>query len=366
LLGLDHQIQAKGVDSAVPPGTISDLGSIGLEGSSVKNLDPIEWLLAEDENNPSVRYFAVRDLLDRPESDAQVRQARSAIMRTGPVPAILDAQEPEGYWVKSGSGYSPKYRSTVWSLLILAELAAHLDDDRVRRGCDYLLDHGRAQNGAFSAYRKPVPSGAFHCLNGNMVFALQRLGFADDPRLREARDWLARSIVGEQPITYYASAVAAPGFACGVNGGLPCAWGANKAVRALLDVPTGARDSLVQSALEASAEFLLSRDPAVADYPYTERVSTTWFKPGFPLSYWSDVLETVSNLVRLGYGEDPRVRNCIEWVVDQQGKDGRWKLKNDLNGKMWVDIGKRGKPSKWVTLRVLKVLKATGLYEPAR
>jgi len=47
----------------------------------------------------------------------------------------------------------------------------------------------------------------------------------------------------------------------------------------------------MERAIEVGAEFLLSRDPAVADYPYTKRVSSTWFKFGFPLSYWSDVLE---------------------------------------------------------------------------
>ena len=330
----------------------------------MNNPDPIHWLLEEDRNNPSVRYLALRDLLDLPESDARVHRARSAIMRQGPVPKILEAQDPEGYWVKPGSGYSPKYRATVWSLLILGELAADPDDARVRQGCDYLLDHGRAQNRAFSAYRKPIPSGALHCLNGNMIFALQRLGFGDDPRLREARDWLARSIVGEQPITYYASGVAAPGFACGVNGGLPCAWGANKATRALLDLAEEARGPLVERALEVAADFFLSREPTVADYPYTERVSTTWFKLGFPLSYWSDVLETISNLVRLGRAGHPGVEAGLEWILVKRRDDGRWKLENDLNGKMWVDIGKRGKPSKWVTLRALKVLKAAGLYEP--
>jgi hypothetical protein len=330
----------------------------------MNNPDPIDWLLEEDENNPSVRYLALRDLLGFSESDSQVRRAKSAIFDYGPAPVILEAQEPEGYWVKAGSGYSPKYRSTVWSLLILAELVADPDDARVRRGCDYLLDHGRAQNGAFSANRKPVPSGALHCLNGNMIFALQRLGFGQDPRLQEAIDWLARSIVGQQPITYYASGVSAPGFACGVNGGLPCAWGANKATRALLDVPQDAQNPLVERALDAAAEFLLSRDPAVADYPYTKRVSATWFKLGFPLSYWSDVLETVSNLVRLGCAEDARVEAGLEWIMAKRRDDGRWKLENDLNGKMWVDIGKRGKPSKWVTLRALKVLKTAGVYEP--
>ena len=53
--------------------------------------NPIDWLLEEDQENPSVRYFALRDLLDLPDSDEQVRAARSAIMDSGPVPAILAA-----------------------------------------------------------------------------------------------------------------------------------------------------------------------------------------------------------------------------------------------------------------------------------
>lgn len=86
--------------------------------------DPIGWLLEEDEDNPGVRYFALRGLLGLPDTDGQVQAARSAIMSHGPVPIILEAQEPGGYWVKEGSGYSPKYRGSVWSLLLLAELGA--------------------------------------------------------------------------------------------------------------------------------------------------------------------------------------------------------------------------------------------------
>jgi len=45
--------------------------------------------------------------------------------------------------------------------------------------------------------------------------------------------------------------------------------------------------------------------------------------------------------------------------------DGRWLLKHSLNGKMWADIEVKGKPSKWITLRALRVLKAAGrCYEP--
>ena len=71
--------------------------------------DPLPWLLEPDPANPAVRYFTLRDLLHRAEADPEVRQARAEIMATGPVPAILAAQQSEGYWVKPGAGYSPKY-----------------------------------------------------------------------------------------------------------------------------------------------------------------------------------------------------------------------------------------------------------------
>jgi hypothetical protein len=286
-------------------------------------------------------------------------------MRSGPVPAILKAQEPSGAWVKEGSGYSPKYRATSWSVLILAELGADPGERRVRRGCEYVLSHSIAGNGAFSAYQKLAPSGAVLCLNGNMLFALQRLGFGNDPRMQTAIQWTARAILGEQPIRYYASGTAGPNFACGVNLGQPCGWGANKAMRGLLEVPEEQRTALIKRALEAGARFLLSRDPAAADYPYTNRVSSTWFKLGFPLSYWSDVLETASNLVDLGYGGDPRLERAFEWIVEKQDDLGRWKLENSLNGKLWVDIEAKGKPSKWITLRALRTLKRAGLYAPS-
>ena len=78
------------------------------------NVDPLPWLLERDPDNPGVRYFALRELLDRTESDPEVRQARADIMSTGPVPAILDAQHPDGYWARPGGGYTPQCRATIW------------------------------------------------------------------------------------------------------------------------------------------------------------------------------------------------------------------------------------------------------------
>jgi hypothetical protein len=331
----------------------------------MQNPDPLDWLLEEDQENPGVRFFALTDLLDRPAEDPQVVAARRAVMTSGPVPAILDAQYPEGFWVKPGGGYSPKYRSTVWQLIFLAELGADPSDDQVRRGCEYLLSHSIAANGAFSCYQKPVPSGAIPCLNGNLLFALQRLGYADDPRVRAALDWQARAITGEGSFQYLKSGTAGPRFACSANEGQPCGWGANKAMRALLAVPFHQRTPVIERAIEAGAAFLLSRDPSVADYPFTKRVSSTWFKFGFPLSYWSDVLETAAVLVGAGYGEDPRLANALELILSKRDDQGRWKLENALTGKMWADIEEKRKPSKWVTLRALRVLKGAGLYAPA-
>ena len=117
---------------------------------------------------------------------------------------------------------------------------------------------------------------------------------------------------------------------------------------------------MIQQALDAGGRFLLSRDPAVADYPYRGRVSSHWFRLGFPLGYWSDVLESVENLVALGYGQDPRLQPALKLLLSKRDEQGRWKLGNSLYGKMWVDIEPRGKPSKWVTLRGLRVLKQVG------
>lgn len=320
------------------------------------NGDPLPWLLEDDPANPSVRYLTLRDILDRPLAGSDVQEARNAMMTIGPIPTILQAQHPEGYWIKAGGGYSPKYQGTVWQILLLAELGADPKDKRVSLGCEYLLNHAIASNGAFSVSSKPVPSGVIPCLSGNMIFALQKLGYGHDPRVKAALAWQVQAITGEGAMGYLKSGTTGPLFNCSANLAQPCGWGANKVMRALLSVPPEEHTSELEQALQVGARFLLSRDPAKANYPYTERVSSTWFKLGFPLSYWSDVLETVSILVEMGYGEDPRLGDAIQLVLRKQDELGRWKLENTLD-RMWIQIEKKGEPSKWVTLRVLRVLK---------
>lgn len=129
-------------------------------------------------------------------------------------------------------------------------------------------------------------------------------------------------------------------------------------MKAFAAVPSRERSSLVQRAVAQGAAFLFDYDLAAADYPYSEKISSAWFKLGFPLSYWSDLLETLAALVALGYADDPRLAEAYHWLLAKQDAQGRWKLENSLNGKMWADIEKKGKPSKWITLRALRVIKA--------
>jgi hypothetical protein len=320
--------------------------------------DTIDWLLEKD--NPSVRYFALKQLLDRTDADSDVQAARRAIMRSEPVKAILAAQNADGYWQKPGTGYSPKYQATTWQILFLAELGADGQQRALRRGCEYVLDHTQVDHGGFSPYADARPSGALHCLSGNLTWSLIRLGWGADERVGRAIDWLAGAITGEDFDLFYVSGTSGPGFCCVANSGLPCAWGAVKALRALTQAPAPWQSARTQRATTRAAEFLLSRDLTVADYPYTGRISGEWFKFGFPLSYTSDVLETLLVLGEAGYGRDPRLEPAIQLVLSRRDASGRWALKHSLNGKMWIDIERKGQPAKWVTLRALRVLKVAG------
>src|SRR5690606_15847037 len=171
----------------------------------------------------------------------------------------------------------------------------------------------------------------------------------------------ALAITGEDAeFPYYKSGTSGPGFRCGSNAGLPCAWGANKALLGLLAVPEAERSEAVRSAIAFGAEFLLSHDPAVADYPNKNAVSPKWSRFGLPLSYWSDVLETLEVLTWLGYGNDARLDDAFDFVLSKRDAAGRWRLEDTLNGRSWTRIEARGDPSKWVTLRAMRVLKAAG------
>jgi hypothetical protein len=325
--------------------------------------DSLFWLLETE--SPEVRYLAMRDLLERSKTDLELRTACKDAHKNGPIANILSKMDKTGFWVEPGAGYNPKYRSTVWSIILLAQLGAYVDEDeRINQACNYLLDHALTKSGQFST--SGAPSGTVDCLQGNLCWALLKLG-CEDPRLEKAFEWMARSVTGEgvassenrqAAIRYYAGKCG-PMFECGANSKLPCAWGAAKVMLAFGSWPETKWTPLIKRAIQHGIDFLFSVDPATADYPcgFSNQPSQNWWKFGFPVFYVTDLLQIVEALASLGCSGDPRLSNAITVIREKQDTMGRWLLEYDYTGKTWVNFGTKKQPNKWVTLRALRVLK---------
>ncbi len=323
----------------------------------------IDWLL--EPGDPGVRYLALHDLLDKVEDDPMLHEARREAHVKGPIAYILDNMQPEGYWVRPGPGYTAKYRSTVWALILLAQLGAHVEEDvRIRQGCDYLMEHTLAKGGQFITVGGAAST--VDCLQGNLCWALLELGY-QDPRLEGAFEWMARTVTGEGMAAksekdaerrYYAYKCG-PLFTCGPNGNRPCAWGGAKVLLAFGNLPEVQRTPLIQNAIREGAEFFLSGDISKANWPTRlgDKPSRNWWKFGFPVYYITDLLQVVEALVALGYAKDPRLASSIELVRSKQDEQGRWALEYDYAGKTWGTYGEKKAANKWVTLRALRVLK---------
>ncbi len=150
--------------------------------------DPTNWLLEED--NPSVRFFTLTELLDKPLTDGEVMGAKNAIMNVGVVPKILAKQNSDGSWEAPTAFYTAKYKGTVWQLIVLAELGADKADDRVRKACEFILENSQHhESHGFSMARAEKTgggrqSGVIPCLTGNMVFSLIRLATSMTPECK--------------------------------------------------------------------------------------------------------------------------------------------------------------------------------------
>lgn len=315
--------------------------------------DPLPWLLERD--HPAVRHLALIHLLDEPPDAPVVRRARAAAMRADPIAAILAAQDPEGWWVHPDARYAPKYTGWFWPLIFLEQMGADPHDRRVQRACDYALAHGQAPGGGFGW--ASTNSSVAHCLTGNLLRSLVAFGRLDDERVRLGIAWEASAITGDGHERWYPGATSGPRFACGINGGLPCGWGAIKALRAFAAIPPRRRTQAVRRAIDLGVSFLLEHDLATGAFPTDTTISKNWTKLGFPSAYVADSLQGLEALVELGHGRDPRVMPALDMVLAKQDAEGRWRNEHPYRGKLWADIDAPGYPSKWVTLRGCRVLR---------
>jgi hypothetical protein len=299
--------------------------------------DPMNWLLDWDE--PSVRYFTLVDIVERPPDAPAVIQAKQAIATSPTGRKIFAKQHPDGWWASPDQIYRPKYKSTVWQLIILAELGVSGQDPRIAQACEFVFQRSMTEEGDFT-YDAEKSRVIHHCLPGNIVRFLLRFGYGDDPRTRLAIRRLAETSLEQ-------------GWTCRHHRDAPCLWGALKTLWAFSEIPEAERSSQVREAIERGAEFFLSQDFAA--------LGPEWQRFGFPLFYQCDLLFGLRVMTALGYGRDPRLQPAVEIMLAKQDEGGRWIMERSFNGRMQTNIERQGRPSKWITLNALRVLK--GVYD---
>lgn len=324
---------------------------------SYLNVDPTEWLL--EENNPSVRYFTLLDILDKAEDDLEVEESRKNIMKIGPVPKILDKQEPGGYWGPPENFYlRGKYKGTSWQLIILAELGADKNDERIKKACEFMFKSSQdPTSGAFSYISNEEgvgdPIRVVPCLTANMVWSLIRFGYLDDERVQKAIEWLIKhqrfdDEPGKAPKWPY-------------NLWKNC-WKDRtchsiivKSLKAFAEIPENKRTSEINDYIAKGAEHMLNHHIHKRS-KYSARGQFKWLEFGFPLMWNIDTLEVLGLLTKLGY-KDERMKEAMDLMISKQDLEGKWILENTFNGRFQTNIERKGKPSKWITLNALRVLK---------
>jgi len=315
------------------------------------NVDPrvLEWLLEPDQ--PAVRYHTLRDLLDRPTTDEDVRQAYAAIPRRGWAHDILAKQHPGGYWEARNDLYRPKYTASIWRLIVLSDLGLTATDPRVRRSCDLFLSRYARRDGGFDDVESPT--GSELCLTGNLTRTLQRCGFGEDPRVRSAYDWLVAHQKKDG------------GWHCfykeTFGRGTMDAW---EGLYAYAFLPMAKRTPRVRRSIERGAEFFLEHELLNQGKRYVP-----WTRTHYPVHYYYDFLVGLDILTHLGYGDDRRLRPALELLARKRRPDGTWlldKVHPDLGAGAGYRFRKKpkrfaleteGRPSKWITLTALQVLK---------
>ncbi len=318
----------------------------------------LSWLLQP--SNPSVRYFTLTDLHGKPPDHPDVLEAKAQIMETGPVPKILAKQEPGGHWGKPEDFYiRSKYKGTVWSFLLLAQLGADGSDPRLRKAGEFIMEWSHHNESGGFAYREKksgggMASAVIPCLSGNMLFSLIRFGWLDDPRVQKGIDWITTYMRyddgdGKPPKEW-------PYRFEDCWGRHTCTMGIVKALKALAEIPENKRNAAVNDSIANGAEFMLKHHLYRRSSDTTKIGKPLWTKLRFPYMYNTDALEMLEILMQLGY-RDERMNHAVELVRSKQGDDGKWTLEKNYNGRYATAIERQKQPSRWITLRALRVLR---------
>lgn len=327
-----------------------------MEYRDIVRSEVIEWLL--ESFNPSIRYWTLQNLANKSPSNHEVQVAQDAIPKSPVVKAILAAQSYGGYWGNQTHLYSRKYTATTHSLLILAEFGMKRIP-AIERAIEQVFTF-QLDSGHFSTTRPKTARGYASaisdtcCLDANILYYLAHFRYLDDPRTKKTIHFLVDHFDSQ------ASGWKCRAYPINQESVFPqtCFMGLCKVLKCFSVLPPEHRSPQIDAIIKQVVEVILENQI----YKYlknpdgSRKEKAGWKRFGFPLFYNSDILEVLDTLSRLNI-RDPRMQDALKVVLNIQQADGKWLLKHSFNGKFWHDIEQKGKPSKWITLRALRVLK---------
>lgn len=302
----------------------------------------IQWLLDSD---PSIRWQVMRDLLNAPAEEVAAERARVATEGLGA--QLLALQGEDGRW--AGAAWNRGWNSTMHVLWLLRDLGLDPASDQARHAVGLVRDRVTWQG--WEAYEgNPFFVGEVEpCING-------QVGAAGAYFRQDVRGIIDRLLSEQLPDG---------GWNCEAqNGSTRSSFNTTICVlEALLEYEQSVEASPeVTAARLRGQEYLLERRlfrrRSTGEVIERDRKSgTNWTRFAFPTWWHYDVLRGLEYLRSAAVTPDERVAEAIELVESKRDANGRWLLETRYPGEMPVEIDEgEGRPSRWNTLRALRVL----------
>jgi len=298
-----------------------------------------EWLLDSD---PSIRWQVMRDLLA--ESDASVQRERMRVASEGWGARLLDLQGADGHW--GGAAFVPHaWISTKDTLQLLRDLGADPASDRMRKAIGQVRD--RCTWGAEFGNSPFFEGEVEPCINGRVLAIGAYFG---ETSLR-----LVDRLLQEQLSDGGWNCYAPPSRRSSFNSTICVLEGLLEYERA-----KGPRSDVTSARLRAH-EYLLERR-LFRSRSTGQIIKPAWTEMSFPTRWHYDILWGLDYLRRAGVAPDGRMAEAIDLVAKKRDENGRWPLENPHPGPVHFAMeGGAGEPSRWNTLRALRVLRWANL-----
>jgi len=310
----------------------------------------IQWLLDGD---PAIRWQTLRDLFGSAESTVERERRRVALEGWGA--RLLALQDPEGTWAggqsSSGGLYSPIWTSTTYTMLLLRDFGLPASNRQTRKACTLLLEGGLQPDGGINYGTWAKWQGKSETCVTGMVLSILSYFQHDDDRL----DTIANHLLEQQ--------MPDGGWNCRYRYGATHASvhttiSALEGLR-LYELHRGRGIRNLRAAQRRGREFLLVHR-LFRSHRTGEVIKHIFTRFSFPPRWHYDILRALDYFQAVSAARDERLAEAIEIVRSSRREDGRWPLENCYRGKTYFELERLGAPSRWNTLRALRVLKWWG------